>query len=305
MRRTKGVRALEAGQKKVLDRIRAQSPELADKLSNLNYEWFTIKNEASDAEADVYIYDEIVPEWMVAWFGGVSAEGMIAQLNEITAPKINVRINSPGGAVFEAIAIYNALVAHSADIHVYVDALAASAASVIAMAGDKVTMMVGSQLMIHDALGLERGNAAELRAYAEFLDKQSDNIASIYAHKTGGDPADMRALMLAETWMFAQEAVELGLADEVYSKPAQSDDPPSEDDPAPEEDPEEEPTPEGEEDPAPEGEEGTEDVVENRMSKVHSLSNRGFKHAGRRKAPSPQNAWDSAVNEILASLGSK
>jgi len=299
MKHTKGVSALQKEHRKILDKIRNQNPKLAQEIQSVKVDWFSIKNVADSDETDVYIYDEIMPQWMAEWFGGVSAEGMIAQLNEISTKTINVRINSPGGAVFEAIAIYNALVSHSATINVYVDALAASAASVVAMAGDKITMMVGSQMMIHDAMGIEIGNAAELRAYAEFLDKQSDNIASIYSAKTGGDPADLRALMLKETWLFANEAVDLGLADEVYSKPASEDEPPSEDEPDPD-DPEEE-----EEGTEEESSTEEEESPENKMHKVHSLNNRGFKHAGRKRAPNPVDSWTEFVNEILASIGSK
>jgi len=297
LRKTTGVSALQQQHRKIIDKIRNQDPKLAESLKSIQLDWFSIKNVAEKDETDVYIYDEIVPEWMVAWFGGVSAEGMIAQLNEISTGTINVRINSPGGAVFEAIAIYNALVAHSATINVYVDALAASAASVIAMAGDKVTMMVGSQMMIHDALGIEMGNAAELRAYAQFLDKQSDNIASIYAAKTGGDPKDIRSLMLAETWLFAQEAVDLGLADAVYSKPSEEEEP--------EEPGETESETPGEEEPETDTEgESEEESPENKMHRVHSLSNRGFNYAGRKKAPAPVDSWTETVNEILAGIGS-
>jgi hypothetical protein len=134
------------------------------------------------------------------------------------------------------------------------DSLAASAASVIAMAGDKITMMVGSQMMIHDAMGLEMGNAAEMREYADFLDRQSDNIASIYAEKSGGDAKDLRGLMLAETWLYPEEAVELGLADEVYTRPSNADPAPEEEDPDKESEPDPEDPNEEEEPPEPDEE---------------------------------------------------
>jgi ATP-dependent protease ClpP protease subunit len=281
-------------QMKMLSKIKAKDPELATRLSNLNIGWYALKNQADDDTADLYIYDEIMPQWMAEWVGGVSAEGLIAELNEITAGTINVRINSPGGSVFEAIAIYNTLVSHQATINVFVDALAASAASVIAMAGDTVTMMVGSQLMIHDAMGIEMGNAKEMREFATFLDGQSDNIASIYAARAGGDAADYRQMMIAETWATAQEAVDLGLADKVYSKPAA---PPPDDDPEKksEEDPEEDKPDEEEESP------------ENLLHKKHNLTNKGFKYAGRKRAPNPSgpvNVTDDAVDRIMAKLRS-
>jgi ClpP class serine protease len=98
-----------------------------------------------------------------------------------------------------------------------VDGLAASIASVIAMAGDRIVMAPNSQLMIHDGSGLCIGNAAEMRQMAELLDRQSNNIAEVYANRAGGTAEDWRALMEAETWYTAQEAVDAGLADEVAS----------------------------------------------------------------------------------------
>lgn len=291
MKNTNGSVFLRKQHAKLFNKIRTKDPQLAAKLSALDLGWYRIKNSADGEVSDIYIYDEIMPNWMVEWWGsGVSAEGLIAALNEITASNINVRINSPGGDVFEAIAIYNTLVSHQATINVYVDALAASAASIIAMAGDKITMMVGSQMMIHDAMGVEMGNAADMRAMADFLDQQSDNIASIYANKAGGEIADWRALMLAETWAFAEEAVEMGLADSIYSA-----DQPSEEDQPEEDNPEEEPseeTPDEEnpEEPDQEQESDEEEELNNLMNRRHSLVNRGFKHAGRRKAPQPANS---------------
>jgi ATP-dependent protease ClpP protease subunit len=295
---TRGITALNQERTKFINYVRNQNPELATQISALKApRWFKLKNSTDDDGeeiADLYIYDEIMPHWMAEFLGGVSAEGLIQQLNEISASSINVRINSPGGAVFEAIAIYNALVSHSATINVYVDSLAASAASVVAMAGDKITMMVGSQLMIHDAMGVEMGNAAELRAFADFLDKQSDNIASIYAEKSGGDAKDFRALMLAETWMFPEEAVELGLADEVYSRPKNV---------APEET-EEEKEESSEDDE--EEEEEKETPVEDLMNRKHPLAAR-FKYAGRKRAPSPvsEENTDELVAVFRSFLGGK
>jgi ATP-dependent protease ClpP protease subunit len=292
---------IQALTRKLSSKLQAKNPTFKDNIKNLKYDWYKIKNTTSD-QADIYIYDEIMPQWLADLFGsGIGAEGMIAQLEEITASTINVRINSPGGAVFEAVAIYNALVCKDATINVYVDALAASAASVIAMAGDKVTMMVGSQLMIHDAMGVEMGNAAELREFAKFLDTQSDNIASIYSARNGLEIAEMRKLMLAETWMNATEAVEMGLADEVYKKPK---DAPKEEE-APEEEQPEEEDPEEDAPPEEDGDEedATEDGVEDLMNRKHSLVNRGFKYAGRGRAPAPANTVDTdKFTDVLANF---
>ena len=288
---------------KLLKRVKAQNPELAKQLANLDLGWYRIKNSTDGETADLYIYDEIMPAYMVEWWGsGVSAEGLIEALSEISASTINVRINSPGGDVFEAIAIYNTLVSHSATINVYVDALAASAASIIAMAGDKITMMIGSQLMIHDALGIEMGNAADMRAFADFLDKQSDNLASIYKAKAGGDVADWRALMLAETWMFADEAIEMGLADELYAaEPEEESEESEEDNPDEPKEGEEEEEPE-EDDEEEKEEPDPDEELENLLHKHHSLANRGFKYSGRKRAPSPTNNFADFAGSLIDAM---
>lgn len=176
--------------------------------------WYRIENLADAGTADIYIYDEIS-------YWGVSAQDFVNELNTITASTLNVYINSPGGDVFDGIAILNALRRSEATVNVVVDGVAASAASFIAVgAGDTVTMSRNSQMMIHDALGIEIGNAEEMRAFADRLDQASQNIASIYAEAAGPRGGstnidDWRALMKAETWMTAQEAVDLGLADQV------------------------------------------------------------------------------------------
>lgn len=117
----------------------------------------------------------------------------------------------------------NALRFHSAHVTTYVDALAASIASVIAMAGDEIVMMPGSQMMIHEAHGFARGDAALMREAAELMDKQSQNIASLYASQRGGTAASWRDLMKAETWFTADEAVDAGLADSVHDGDAPED----------------------------------------------------------------------------------
>jgi ATP-dependent protease ClpP protease subunit len=181
--------------------------------------WYRITNamEGPDSPGKpcLYIYGDIG-----SW--GITAAQCVDELSEIDAPVIDLYINSPGGEVFDGLAIYNALRSHPAKVMCRVDALAASIASVIAMAGDHVTMSPGSQMMIHDANGAVCGEPAELRKYADFLDAQSDNIAGIYAERAGGTVRQWRARMQAETWYFADEAVAAGLADEV-AKPARQD----------------------------------------------------------------------------------
>lgn len=154
------------------------------------------------------IYDEI------GWFGA-GAKDFVRDLRGIKTPQIEVHLNSPGGDVFDALAIYNGLRQHKAHVHVIVDSLAASSASFIAMAGDKVTAMANAMLMIHDPWGLVIGNAADMRELADLLDKHGDNIAAIYAARAGGDVATWRERMLEETWYLADEAYQAGLVDEV------------------------------------------------------------------------------------------
>lgn len=156
----------------------------------------------------VFIYDEIG-----MW--GTDASEFVQQLMQITTPNIELHLNSPGGGIFHGVAIYNALLSHPSNVNVIVDALAASAASFIAQAGDSVTMTKGSTMMIHDGSGSVYGNASDMQQMASILDKLSDNIASIYADRAGGDTADWRGMMQEETWYNAQEAVDAGLADAV------------------------------------------------------------------------------------------
>lgn len=171
--------------------------------------------------ATVFIYDEI------SWCG-VTADAVAHELDGITASAITVRLNSPGGDLFDGIAIYNSLVSHPASVTVQVDGLAASAASVIAMAGESVRMMAGTQLMVHDGMALCIGNAADMVETAALLDKCSDQIAGFYARRAGGAVADWRAIMRGEAWYTGPEAVAAGLADEAV---ADADDEPTKDGP--------------------------------------------------------------------------
>lgn len=273
------VRNLADYKSRLFDRIGLVNPKMADTLRGMRLEWFRITNQADEENAEVYIYDEIGGSF------GVDANEFVQALAGITAPKITVRINSPGGSLFDSIAIHNALVQHPAKILTRVDALAASGASIIAMAGDEVEMMGGAQLMIHDALGIEYGNQAAFEAMAKFLGLQSDNIADMYKRKAGnGTREEWRARMLAETWMFADEAIALGLADRVYVKPKE-DDSEGEDMPMEEE---EMPMKPKKASKATDAEDSEEIPVQVLMSRMHSLDNRGFKYSGRKAAPAPQ-----------------
>lgn len=166
--------------------------------------WYTIRARASGAE--VLIYDEIGAY-------GVSAKGFLAELGALPegAP-IDLRLNSPGGSVFDAVAIYNALQRHAGTITVWIDGIAASAASYIAMAGDEIIMPENAFLMIHDPSGIVMGTAADMRDMAGALDKMAASMMRGYAAKSGRPEGEIAALMAAETWFDAQGALELGLA---------------------------------------------------------------------------------------------
>jgi ATP-dependent protease ClpP protease subunit len=172
--------------------------------------WFTIVNFADQPNrAAIYIFEEI-------GYWGIDAYGFVRQISDLNVEFLDVYINSPGGEVDDGVAIFNALRGHRAFVTTYVVGLAASAASFIALAGDKVCISEFGQLMIHDAMGFQFGNAGEMRSFADLLDRYSDNIAGIYAQKSGGTTEQWRELMRAETWFTGGEAVEAGLCDEVH-----------------------------------------------------------------------------------------
>lgn len=164
--------------------------------------------------ATIRLYDPI-DSWGEWW--GLSAKEFASVIDGLPpgTTEIRLHINSPGGEVFEAVAISNLLRAHPARVVVVVDGIAASAASFIAVTADETIMAPHSELMIHDAWGVCVGNAAEMIAMAATLEGLSANIASMYAAKAGGDIATWRAAMTAETWYSAEEAVAAGLADRV------------------------------------------------------------------------------------------
>jgi ATP-dependent Clp endopeptidase proteolytic subunit ClpP len=187
----------------------------------------TVKAEIPLADVDgtvatMRLYDPI-DSWGEIW--GVSAKDFATALDDLSdeVDEIRLHINSPGGEVFDAIAILNALRAHPARVVAIVDGIAASSASFIAAGADELVMARNSELMIHDAWGLVVGNAADMHQMADMLDHTSDNIASIYAEKAGTEIAPWREAMAAETWYSAEEAVAAGLADRVDTKKKSTD----------------------------------------------------------------------------------
>jgi ATP-dependent protease ClpP protease subunit len=170
-------------------------------------DWFRIENKA-EGPVDVYIYDEI-------GYFGVTAADFVRALATVKSDVINLHLNTPGGDVFDGIAIHNAIKAHPATVNVRIDALAASIGSVIALAGDTITIVDNARVMIHEAFALAIGNAADMTKMAARLNETSDVIAGMYAARSGTDQAVWRQKMVDETWYTGQQAVDAGLADAV------------------------------------------------------------------------------------------
>lgn len=162
------------------------------------------------AEDDrLYVYDVIGGDW----YGGVSAIDFIADLKAIEADTVHLHINSPGGDVFEARAMCQAIKSSGKKVIAHVDGLAASAASYLALAADEVEIADGAFFMIHNAWTLAYGNRHDFRQSADVLEKIDGSIAADYAGKTGADLDKVHAWMDAETWFTADEAITEGFAD--------------------------------------------------------------------------------------------
>lgn len=176
--------------------------------------WYEIKNKADKAE--IWIYEMIGEDF---WSGdGVTAKNFQKELSEIKAAQIDLHINSPGGDVFDGIAIYNLLKQHPANVTTYIDGLAASIASLIALSGNEIFMAENALMMIHNPYGMAIGGASDMRKMADRLDVVRDSIAKTYISKTSKEEAEINALMDTETWMDADMAIDLGFADEITEK---------------------------------------------------------------------------------------
>lgn len=170
--------------------------------------WFRMKA-SGDKTADIYIYDEI-------GYWGVTARQFASSMKALgDLDHINLHIHSPGGDVFDGIAIYNLLNSHSASKTVYIDGLAASMASVIAMVGNPIIMPENAMMMIHKPWGITGGDANNMRDYADLLDKVEAVLIPSYAKKTGKSSDELALLLGEETWMTAQECLEHGFADQI------------------------------------------------------------------------------------------
>lgn len=168
-----------------------------------------VRGEASEPE--ILLYDEI-------GFWGITADAFRRELAGIDAATIHLRINSPGGDVFDGIAMYNALIEHPARVIVHIDAWAASMASMVAMAGNEIRIAETGFLMIHDPWTIVAGNARDFRSAADVLDKLSGSLLLSYQQKTGAEAEQVRAWMEAESWFNAQEALDVGFVDEVTGR---------------------------------------------------------------------------------------
>ena len=186
-------------------KIKGQAPQRLARLRQAQTEHIDLRVNAAAGDAvDVYLYD------VIGW-PFIEAQDLLYQI-PTTAKTINVHINSPGGDVFEGMAIYNFLTGHRATVNITVDALAASSASLVAMAGQDVKMAPASFVMIHNPWTMMAGDAEDLRKEADLLDKISGVFADAYAARTGRSRQEMLDLMQAETWYTADEAIEAKLA---------------------------------------------------------------------------------------------
>lgn len=171
--------------------------------------WFNVRAEAEQKEVSVSIRG-FIGEW------GVSDSELIREIEAAgDVEMINVSINSRGGEVDHGLAIYNYLRTHAALVNVRVDGIAASAASIIAMAGDEITMPANALMMVHNPWTFAMGDAAEMRKTADDLEKIEKALLATYTARAQKNEADIKALLDDETWLTAQEAKELGFADTV------------------------------------------------------------------------------------------
>lgn len=178
---------------------------------------FEVKALASD-HPTISIFDRIGSDWEG---NGVTAARIAAALRQIGDKPVTAEINSPGGNYFEGVAIYNLFRRHTQAVNVQVLGIAASAASIIAMAGDTVAIAHNAEIMIHQAQGVFFGNADDMEDAIATLRKLDNAMAETYAAKTGKGIDELIAMMKAETYIGGQEAVDAGFADEVMQREAQ------------------------------------------------------------------------------------
>lgn len=189
-------------------------------LAALRAAWRTVTAVTASETCFRLVNADVPKLYVFGMIGGfdLDATEFVQAVHGITAKAIDLHVNSPGGFVWDGIAMYEALKSHKATVTAYVDGLAASAASFLIQAADERVMATGSRGMVHDAQVVAFGSPAEVREAADLGDAVSDDIASIYAERAGGKPAAWRKAMTATTWYSAQEFVDAGLADRVATK---------------------------------------------------------------------------------------
>lgn len=201
----------------VLSKMGQEDPEDAGALRQMNRMALKpghvrVNAQLADNEAEVLIYGDIGYGW---YDEGITGESISNQIADLDVDTIHVRINSGGGLVFEGLAIYQAFARHDAKIIVHIDSIAASIASVIAMAGDEIRISEGANLMIHKPWSGLWGDADALRKEADVLDQLQAGLINIYEARTDAKRADLEAWVNAETWFLGQAAVDAGFADVV------------------------------------------------------------------------------------------
>lgn len=186
-------------------------------MNNLDFYRFVVAEAASGEEptsAELMIFDAI-GDWEE--LGEISAKAFSRDLAKVPASvkRLDIHINSPGGSLFDASAIYSRLADHKSEKHVYIDGLAASAATIVAMVGHRIYMRLNATMMIHLPSGLAMGNADDMRKMAGALDTITESMINVYAKRTGHERDVIRAMLAAETWLSPQEAMEKRFVDEV------------------------------------------------------------------------------------------
>ncbi|HDR7791086.1 Clp protease [Bacillus cereus] len=172
---------------------------------------FEVFNKVENDETDLFLYGSIGS----GWFADITADDVKYKLDNISTGTINIHINSPGGDVFESIAIHNLLKNHKAKVNVYIDGLAASGGSVIAMAADKIIMPKNTMMMIHKAWTYAAGNSEDLRKVANQLEKIDTAVTESYTTRFVGEKSELETLLAEETWLTAEECKTFGFCDEI------------------------------------------------------------------------------------------
>jgi ATP-dependent Clp protease, protease subunit len=173
---------------------------------------WSIRNAADDDHAEIKLYAEVGESW---WFESVTAQEFTDELDQLDVSSITLRINSPGGSVFDGVAMYSALRSHRAKVTSVVEGLAASIASIVMLAGETVQISDAAMVMIHNPWGMAVGDATDMRKTAQTLDEIRDVMVGVYAKKTGRSTAEIVEALDAETWLSAQKALDFGIVDQV------------------------------------------------------------------------------------------